>query len=73
MPVAARNSREKLTPARNEKTVMIHITAGLLPASEVLLMEKPPVAIVVKAWFTAENQLSPAMRRQAISSTVSAT
>ena len=29
--------------------------------------------MVVKAWFTAENQLSPAMRRQAISSTVSAT
>ena len=71
--MTARNSREKLTPARNENTVTIHITAVLAPDSDVLLMEKPPVAMVVKAWFTAENQVAPARRRQTISSTVSAT
>mgnify|MGYP003184549666 CR=1 FL=1 len=72
MPVTARNSREKLTPARKEKIVTIHITAGLLPDREVLLMEKPPVAMVVKAWLTAENHVRPARRRHSISSAVSA-
>ena len=40
---------------------------------ELLRTEKPPVAMVVKAWFTASNQDMPAMRRAMASAAVSAT
>ena len=60
-------------PARKENAVTIHMTALEAPARDVSYMEKPPVAMVVKLWLMAENQLSPAIRRAAISQAVRTT
>ena len=38
---------------------------------EVLRTEKPPVAMVVKAWFTASNHDMPAIRSATASAAVS--
>ena len=57
------NNNAKLIEAVNIKMMSIHCCMGESSAAEVLLMEKPPVETVVKAYVNAAKTSMPVNNR----------